>query len=235
MILTLIALITSVLVGGLASKWLVNDRIDIQLPLVFAGSFLFAVTIIHIIPELFTLSDDPHGVGIYVLIGFFIQRMLEYFSRGVEHGHSHSKGIESGWTKLSVMVALVIHSIMEGSLLTHESPFHQQHESYSLLLGIVLHKLPAALALMVILSGAKLKWVLLVIFSLASPLGLVLGATYDLGADNLLILFAIVCGGFLHISTTIFVETSPEHSFGLNKTLVSVVGAGLAILVEYMI
>ena len=235
MILTVIVLIVSVLAGGFATKWLEHKQFDIQLPLVFAGSFLFAITIIHIIPELFSLSKDPHTIGIYVLIGFFIQRMLEYFSRGVEHGHSHSHGIESGVTRFSILAALMVHSVLEGSLLTHESPFHEQHESYSLLFGIVLHKMPAAFALMIVLTDIKWKWLYLIAFSLASPIGLFLGIGFDLDSDNMLILFAIVCGSFLHISTTIFVETSPNHNLGLNKTLISIVGAGLAILVEFLI
>lgn len=235
MILTIAVLMLSVLVGGLAGQRLMKPGFNIQLLLVFAGSFLFAITIIHIIPELFTLSPNPHQIGIYVLVGFFIQRILEYFSRGVEHGHTHSHGIDSGFTKFSILAALVVHSVLEGGLLTHESPFHQQHESYSLLLGIVLHKLPAAFALIAILHSVRLKWVYLGVFAVASPVGLILGDSLQLGAENLIILFAIVCGGFLHISTTIFVETSPEHSFGWKKTLISVVGAGLAILAEYMI
>lgn len=235
MILTIATLIVCVWLGGAASKLAVGRSVNIELPLVFAGSFLFAITIIHIIPELFALSERPQLIGIYVLVGFFIQRILEYFSRGVEHGHTHQHGIDSSVTKISILAALSIHSLLEGSLLTHESPFHQQHESYSLLLGIILHKMPAAFALMVVLNKVRSKWILLLIFSLASPIGLILGSTLDLAPGDLIILFALVCGSFLHISTTIFVETSPEHSFGLNKTVVSVVGAGLAIVVEYLI
>ena len=234
MILTIVILIGCVWAGGLAVNLLKGKTMDIQLPLVFAGSFLFAVTIIHIIPELFSLSERPKEIGIFVLIGFFFQRILEYFSRGVEHGHAHRHGIESNAIKFSILFALIIHSVLEGSLLTHESPFHDQHESYSLLMGIVLHKVPAAVALTIVLWESKSKWILLLLFSLASPIGLILSNSISLSGQSLVTLFAIVCGSFLYISTTIFVETSPEHSFGLNKTLVSLLGAGLAILAEYM-
>lgn len=234
MIFTIAILIGCVWAGGLSVKFLKGKTMDIQLPLVFAGSFLFAVTIIHIIPELFSLSERPKEIGIFVLIGFFFQRILEYFSRGVEHGHTHSHGIESKAIKFSILIALIIHSVLEGSLLTHESPFHDQHESYSLLMGIVLHKVPAAIALTIVLWESKSKWWLLLLFSVASPVGLLLSSSIELSGSSLVTLFAIVCGSFLYISTTIFVETSPEHSFGLNKTLVSLLAAGLAILAEYM-
>jgi zinc transporter ZupT len=234
MIFTIAVLIGCVWAGGLSVKLLKGETMDIQLPLVFAGSFLFAVTIIHIIPELFSLSARPKEIGVFVLIGFFLQRMLEYFSRGVEHGHAHKHGIESNATKMSVLIALIIHSVLEGSLLTHSSPFHDQHESYSLLVGIVLHKIPAAIALTIVLWESKSKWWLLLLFSIASPVGLLLSSSIELSGPSMVTLFAIVCGSFLYISTTIFVETSPEHSFGFNKTVVSLIGAGLAILAEYM-
>lgn len=234
MFLTLIVLIGCVWLGGLAVYVLRGGRLNIQLPLVFAGSYLFAVTIIHIIPELFSISVRPKEIGIYVLAGFFLQRILEYFSRGIEHGHAHAHGIESHATKISILIALVIHSVLEGALLTHESPFHDQHEGYSLLLGIVLHKMPAAFALMVVLWSSRSKWLLLLLFSLASPAGMLLSNFIAMDSSSMIVLFAVVCGSFLHISTTIFVETSPEHSLSWNKTLVSLLGAGLAILAEYM-
>jgi zinc transporter ZupT len=234
MILTLVVLIGCVWLGGLSVNLLKGEKLNIQVPLIFAGSYLFAVTIIHIIPELYTLTDQPQQIGIFVLGGFFLQRMLEYFSRGIEHGHTHSHGIDSGSVKFSILIALIIHSVLEGALLTHESPFHDQHKSYSLLLGIVLHKMPAAFALMIVLWHSRSKWWLLLIFSLASPAGMLLSNYISLGHSGMITLFAVVGGSFLHISTTIFVESSPEHSLSWKKTLVSLLGAGLAILAEYM-
>ncbi len=236
MILTVFILFTSTILGGLSIKLVPGMKQNLRLPLIFAGAYLFAITIIHIIPELFSISPDPSTIGLYVLIGFFLQQFLEYFSSGVEHGHVHANKAVSVSGRFSIIVALTIHSLLEGSLLTHDSPFHEKHESYSLLLGIVLHKMPAAFALMATLQGlGKRAIYLLVLFSLASPLGLVLSDFIMLSENIFLIVFAIVCGSFLHISTTIFVEASPEHHFGLNKILISVLGALLAIVVEYLI
>ncbi len=236
MILTIVILVVSTLIGGFSFRFFPALKKDLRLPLIFAGSYLFAITIIHIIPELFSLSDNPSRVGLFVLIGFFVQQFLEYFSSGVEHGHFHSDKAVSVAGRFSIIVALVVHSVLEGSLLTHDSPFHEKHESYSLLLGIILHKMPAAFALMVTMHQlGKRAIYLLILFSFASPLGLLLGDFFVLSEAGLLMLFAIVCGSFLHISTTIFVEASPEHHFGLNKILISLLGATMAILVEYLI
>lgn len=236
MLLTIIILIACTLFGGFSLNLIPSMKQNLRLPLIFAGSYLFAITIIHIIPELFSISLNPSRVGLYVLIGFFMQQFLEYFSSGVEHGHVHTHKAVSTSGRFSIIVALMIHSILEGTLLTHDSPFHEKHESYSLLLGIVLHKMPAAFALMATMQGLGKRAVyILILFSLASPLGMVLGDFILLSEDAVLIVFAIVCGSFLHISTTIFVEASPEHHFGLNKILISLLGAVLAILVEFMI
>lgn len=234
MVITVVILVVSTLFGGLCLYLFPGLKKDLRLPLVFAGSYLFSVTIIHIIPELFSTSPNPSRIGLYVLIGFFVQQFLEYFSSGVEHGHFHADKAVSVSGRMSIVIALFVHSLLEGSLLTHDSPFHEKHESYSLLLGIILHKMPAAFALMVTMQGlGKRAIYLLILFSLASPLGLVLGEFLAFSEEGVLVLFAIVCGSFLHISTTIFVEASPDHHFGLNKILISLLGATLAILAEY--
>lgn len=211
---------------------------NLKLPLVFAGSFLFAVTIIHILPEVFITSDAPMRIGIYVLLGFFLQQFLESFTAGVEHGHFHEDQITTVRSRYSLMIALVIHSLLEGALLTHESPFHDQHESYSLILGIVFHKMPAAFALMAVMRTSRKMAtkdiLILLLFSLASPIGLIFSNyILTISEDNLIVLFALVSGSFLHISTTIFVETSPNHRLGWRRTLASILGAAMAILVEF--
>lgn len=236
MILVIAVLIISTLIGGLTLNLFPWMKKNIRLPLIFGGSYLFAITIIHIIPELFSISPNPSRVGLYVLCGFFLQQFLEYFSSGVEHGHVHTNMALSAGGRFSIVAALIVHSLLEGMLLTHDSPFHEKHESYSLLIGIVLHKMPAAFALMATMSGlGKRAYYLLIIFSLASPLGLILSDVLILTEEALLIVFAVVCGSFLHISTTIFVEASPNHHFGMNKILISLAGALLAIIAEYFV
>lgn len=231
---TIATLIISTLVGGFSIYLLPNLQKNLRLPLIFAGSYLLAITIIHIIPELYTISTHPTSIGLYVLAGFFLQQFLEYFSAGVEHGHVHHEKTLSTQGRFSILIALVIHSLLEGSLLMHDSPFHDQHDSHSLLLGIVLHKMPAAFALMATMKqlGKKANYLLL-LFSLASPAGLILGDLLLFSEELTLILFAVVCGSFLHISTTIFVEASPEHHFRFNKIIISLLGALLAVLVEF--
>ena len=67
-------------------------------------------------------GEDPFNLGLYILVGFFIQKILENFSSGVEHGHIHVH------TKVPVsylLIALVLHSFLEGSILTDS--LHSNH------------------------------------------------------------------------------------------------------------
>lgn len=239
MTLIIIVLFLCAMAGGYAVNLIPEKHQNIRYPLVFAGSFLFSITIIHMLPEVFSLSSNPMKVGLYILLGFFLQQFLEYFTSGIEHGHFHARATLGSGTKINLLIALIIHSLLEGALLTHNSPFHEPAESYALLMGIVLHKIPAAFALMATLrAGSKFTagmWLILILFSLASPVGLLLSAyLVSMSSENLLFLFALVSGGFLHISTTIFVESSPNHHFGLKKFLVSLTGAAFAIMAEYL-
>jgi zinc transporter ZupT len=81
--------------------------------------------------------------------------------------------------------------------------------------------------------------VLLLIFSSASPLGMILSNVFlksnILSGNWFNFLFALVAGNFLYISTTIFFETSPNHKFKAQKLLVTVLGAICAILAEYLL
>ena len=44
----------------------------------------------------------------------------------------------------------------------------------------------------------------------------------------------LLAGGFLHISTTIFFESSPDHRFHLNKVIISIIAFALAISFEML-
>ena len=155
MILNATILFISALLGGLSIYVFGSDKIDIKNLLIFAGAYLFSVTVIHILPELFHASETGFSVGLAVLSGFFFQHVLEYFTSGVEHGHMHhhpERHSHSRLSGLSLMIALCLHAFLEGSLIAYPEVFGETHKVGSLLFGVVLHKVPAALALMTVLS-----------------------------------------------------------------------------------
>ena len=229
--------------GGLAFYFPRISNGNYKLALVFAGSYLFSITIIHILPELFHQDVQPGYVGMFVLAGFFLQQGLEFLSTGVEHGHIHVH--DSGHqhkesSAILVLIALGIHALLEGGLLAHPRTVEHHHDSNTLLWGILLHKAPEAFALMSVLlceMKSKSRAVLyLVLFAAASPLGLYMSdfllSREAMSSRAFTFLFALVSGNFLHISTTIVFESSLEHRFNGRKTGVAVVAALVAVVAE---
>lgn len=224
-----------------------------KLLLVFAGAYLFGITVTHVLPELYQSSGELEFIGLFVLIGFFIQQILEHFTSGIEHGHLHTDHhhhegehhhhSEKPVSALVLLFALCVHAFLEGSMLAQPLTEGPVYDVNAILLGIALHRAPAAFALMTVLAfqlkSRRRALPHLVGFSLAAPLGLLL-STYltqheILSANGLMYLYALVCGNFLHISTTIVFESSPEHRFNAKKLAVALIGAFLAVAVEYVI
>ena len=221
--------------GGLALAG--SERYGRYLPrlLSFSGAYLLAIAALELIPEVFI--GAPESVGLWLLLGFFVQLMLESFSEGVEHGHVHAhRGVGYGFA-LRVMIGLGLHALLEGLPLgagpgAAASHSHGEH----LLFGIVLHKLPAAFALALLLRGSGYRstiiWTCLLIFGLLSPLGAALGELLSIDPVWRQRILALVVGSFLHISTTILFEADGSHSHGISirKFLIILAGMGVAYL-----
>jgi zinc transporter ZupT len=256
MIFKLLVLFLTPLLSGLVIFLVPKGRTtNFKLLLVFAGSYLFAITVIHILPELYAYRSDFRFIGLFVLAGFFLQQLLEYFTSGIEHGHLHDHQEHDHThhghhhhqhhrvSALVLLIALCIHAFLEGGMLAQPEGMSPVYDINAILLGIVLHRAPAAFALMTVLTfqlHSRRKAVpYLIGFSLAAPLGLLLSSALAeseiLNDSALIYLYALVSGNFLHISTTIVFESSPEHRFNAMKMIIAVVGALAAVLVESMI
>lgn len=235
--LVFIGLIVSVLIGGLVVTYLkaTNKSQFIKLALAFSGGFLLAIIFQHLIPDIY--ADGKAKMGIFILLGFLVQLVLEYFSGGIEHGHVHvHKGQPLPWV---LFISLSVHSIIEGIPLGNEymGIMHDhEHGHGSLFWGIIFHQVPVAIALMTLLMNTKLSqiqsWGVLVLFAIMTPIGVLIGfnvSPAQIGLDVHVIL-AIVVGMFLHISTTIIFETTENHKFNLMKLTSILVGCSLAML-----
>jgi zinc transporter ZupT len=255
MTLKLLVLFLTPLLSGLLIFLVPKGKnTNYKMLLVFAGSYLFAITVIHILPELYRQSLGLELIGLFVLIGFFLQQLLEYFTSGVEHGHlhtidhNHTHGHDHSHhhhsvSALVLLSALCIHAFLEGGMLAQPVSIGPVYDPYAILLGIALHRAPAAFALMTVLAvqlqSRKKAVPYLIGFSLAAPVGLVI-SSYLANAElvsstGLIYLYALVCGNFLHISTTIVFESSPGHKFNARKMAFAVFGALVAVGVEYVI
>ena len=248
--MTMLLLFFTPLLAGLLIYLVPKGRnSNYKLLLVFAGSYLFAITVIHILPELYRQYAEVELIGLFVLVGFFLQQLLEYFTSGIEHGHIHThehhthSQSHAEISSLILLAALCVHAFLEGGMVAQPDSINFQHDINAILLGIVLHRAPAAFALMAVLSDqlhSKRRAIpYLIVFSLAAPLGLFISEYFVeidlLSETGLIFLYAVVTGNFLHISTTIVFESSPDHRFNARKLAVAIVGSLVAVAVEYML
>lgn len=237
-----IIVFVAAIVGGIAAFAVKKYNTNFyQIFLTFSGSFLFAITMVHLIPDFFA-STDGHEAGIYVLIGFIFQQILEFFSSGAEHGHLHHHDEDHAHDRffaLPFIVALVIHAFMEGIMLGREDMHEGGHTVP--LIGIVLHKMPAAFALMTIVLCHYVKniwpFIYLLIFALATPAGIIMTNIWLDGGTQpgwWEVVYGIVIGNFLHISTTIVFEGSSDHQFHARRLVTVLAGAATAVGIEML-
>ncbi len=228
-----LALVVSALLSGMAYLFFKKTNpLYLKLALSFSGAFLFAVTVIHLIPEAY--SHGGQGIGVYILAGFLFQIVLELFSEGIEHGHVHVHHHPHAAFPLSIMLGLCVHSFFEGMPLAQRAG---EEVNSGLFAGILLHHMPVAFALMSLLiaSGlSKTKSLLnLLFFSLMAPLGAFASQfiARGFGANEVYFdrVMGVVIGIFLHISTTILFESSEQHRFNYYKMGAILAGVGLAL------
>lgn len=192
-----------------------------QLLLSFSGAYLLSVTVFELLPEVYSTGES---VGIFIMAGLLLQILLEFISKGVEHGHMH---LDKNTNKfpLLLLVSLSIHSLLEGFPLEH---------SDHLLTGVVVHKIPVAAILAAFLLNSNIgkprAILFLILFAIMTPLGSWLQANFEGILKYNTYINAMVIGIFLHVSTTILFEASKNHSFNASKLGVIIFGILLAYL-----
>lgn len=225
---------TTFLTGLAAFFFIKKDNKNwMKLMLSFSGAFLLSTCVMHIIPSIYQETEDFTQIGVYILLGFLLQIILEFFSRGSEHGHMHVHGNK---VPLALFISLCIHAFWEGTPFGFHDHGHVAHEGHGhLLTGIILHKLPVAIVLASMLKTVYNKKTVLsityiFIFALMPVLGSFVAGSDIIGKAAHIPSLAIVLGMMLHISTTILFEISENHKFNAIKLISIVVGFVLSIL-----
>lgn len=216
-----IALFLSVIIGYTVAVFLnTKDGSRFSLLLAFSGAFLLSVTVFEYLPALYK-QTEPH-LGLFIMAGILIQLVLDFFSKGAEHGHVHINKLEKRFP-LALFISLSIHSLLEGVPVT---------ENEHLLYAVVIHKVPIAaiLGIFLLSSGFKTWMIMLFLggFAVMTPIGAYLSETQGALKEYLPYLNAIVVGIFLHVSTTILFESNRNHSFNVIKFAVVLAGIALA-------
>ena len=231
--MTYIVLIASVLIGVILFQVLNDLKASaIKLLLAFSGAYLFAISVFHLLPEVYT--GDGKRIGLFLLIGFILQIVLEFFSQGIEHGHGH---LHNKTVPISMLVSLAIHAYLEGMPLGGIEDYGHVNSDFegSLLTGITLHKIPVSIVLMSLFTQAgfsKTKsFILIGVIALMAPLGTLSGNFVQELSYYHREIMAVVVGIFLHISTTILFESSEAHKFNFQKLAAIGLGSIMAWLV----
>lgn len=227
----LILLFSSAFLGGLSVFFFKSENTNrLKLVLSFSGAYLFAITVLHLMPDVYSSGDSR--IGLFILGGFLLQILMEQFSEGIEHGHIHKHDHDHYAFPIGIMISLCLHAFLEGMPLAKG-----QHTE--LVYGIALHHIPAAFALGSVLLHARQSRaktvVLLGIFALMSPFGYLLSFRIGEGTFGDIDIYfgsimGVVIGIFLHISTTILFESSVDHKFNLKKLLAVLLGVGIALI-----
>jgi zinc and cadmium transporter len=230
----LLVLFFSAFLGGASIFLVKSDKSQLlKLILSFSGAYLFAITVLHLIPDAYS-GADAHEIGVFILMGFLLQLFLEQFSEGVEHGHMH-KHDHSKVFPYGIMISLCLHAFLEGMPLAKD-----QHNE--LIFGIALHHIPAAFALAsILLHGSFNKASILfyvAIFAIMAPFGFYVsnglsdGSIGDIAAYYNKMM-GVVIGIFLHISTTILFESSIDHKVNKRKMIAVLFGVAVALIGFY--
>jgi len=211
----------SVLIGYLIAVFIKpRAKQDLKILLAFSGSFLLSLTVMHLLPEVY--NSHSHQTGIFIMLGILFQIILEFFSKGAEHGHvhGHDKMTRMPWL---LFISLCIHAFLEGF------PVGRHHD---LAYGIAIHHLPIAIILTTFFINAQLNktalFLFMLTFAVMTPLGTLVSNTLPIVNHYYNEITAVVIGILFHISSTIIFESSEGHKFNIAKVSMIILGIVLA-------
>ena len=197
-----------------------KNKINLKLLLAFSGSFLLSLTVMHLLPEIYE-SANPN-IGLFIMLGILFQIILEFFSKGAEHGHVHGQETMTQIPWL-LFISLCIHAFLEGFPVSHH---------HDLAIGIAIHHLPIAIILTTFFTNASLNkkaiFFFMITFAVMTPLGTILSDYLPILNVYYTEITAIVIGILFHISSTIIFESSEGHKFNIAKVSMIVIGIALA-------
>jgi zinc transporter ZupT len=211
----------SVLIGYIIALFLKpKSKTNLKLLLAFSGSFLLSLTVMHLLPDVYESHNT--NIGLFIMAGILFQIILEFFSKGAEHGHvhGHEKMEQMPWL---LFISLCIHAFLEGFPVSHH---------HSLAMGIAIHHLPIAIILTTFFINSSLNkkaiFAFMITFAIMTPLGTILSDYLPILNEYYPEITAVVIGILFHISSTIIFESSEGHKFNIAKVSMIIFGVILA-------
>ena len=226
MISIIVLLILSVILGVFLGKYFGAQQKFAKNLLILSAGFLITVCLNEVFPEVY--EHGGANIGLFVIGGVLLQMLLENLTKGFEHGHFHHHHEEKNILPLALMIGMFVHAFLEGIPLANE---HDASNPY--LMGILFHNLPISFVLGAFLFHKNKQlstssWLVIAIFAIASPLGLLLGNYFN--PDFKVYFLALVGGIFLHISSVIIFESNKNHNIDWPKILMVICGVALGMI-----
>ncbi|CAM3277517.1 ZIP family metal transporter [Flavobacterium longum] len=193
-----------------------ENKSRIKLLLSFSGSFLLSLTVMHLLPEVY----ESHGksIGLFIMGGILFQIVLEFFSKGAEHGHVHGHH-EMRNIPWALFISLCLHALLEGFPVSHH---------HDMAIAIAVHHFPIAIILTIFFVSAKLNktsiFIFMLAFALMTPLGTAVSQFVPQVNHYYNEITAVVIGILFHISSTIIFEATENHKFNLAKLTMIALG-----------
>lgn len=216
-------LILSVAVGVCLGFFFGKQKKFAKRLLILSAGFLLSITVLEIFPQVF--ESTSHNIGFWILGGVILQLILESLTKGFEHGHFHHHDDEKDIFPMALILGMFIHAFIEGIPLS-EHP----NEITPYLQGILVHNIPISFVMGAFLLGGnfnkKIGWTVIILFSLASPLGMLFGNYFN--PEWQVYILALVSGIFLHISSVIIFESNKNHKMDIEKIVFVLLGIGIA-------
>lgn len=221
----ILLLILSVLIGVFLGKYFGSKQQLAKSLLILSAGFLITICLNEVFPQVY--HSNNHNIGVYVILGVLVQMLLENLTKGFEHGHLHHHSDDHAIIPVALIAGLFVHAFIEGIPLSHEKQVLSPY-----LLGILFHNVPISFVLGSFLAHSKnfspKFWLIVMIFALASPLGMLLGKYFD---EDLKVYFLAIVGGiFLHISSVIIFESNKNHKMDWQKIILVICGVSLALM-----
>ena len=211
----------SVLIGYIIALFLKpKSKTNLKLLLAFSGSFLLSLTVMHLLPDVY--ESNNHNIGLFIMVGILFQIILEFFSKGAEHGHVHGHDTiyHIPWL---LFISLCIHAFLEGFPVNHH---------HNLAIGIAIHHFPIAIILTTFFINSSLDkkaiFAFMITFAIMTPLGTIISDYLPVLNQYYYEITAIVIGILFHISSTIIFESSEGHKFNIAKVSMIIFGIVLA-------
>ena len=240
-LLAILAMSAPILITGSVALRMKMGPVSLRLLLAFSAGYLFSLSIMHLMPEVFATSPGRVG-GLFIVLGFCLQLVIDTFSTGIEHGHVHLHTHDCHkQLPVGIILGLYIHSFLEGLPVFDPHVLEGSATNYQLIFGLAVHNVPITIAFAALLTEHEhrltRRLLLLVLFSLMAPFGYLLSyVLHSMGIQGNVYYssaaYALVIGIFLQISTAILFESSDHHRYNLKKVLVMACGILLAYFIS---